>query len=107
MATNPIELLFGPNLKGPLLAPTASGTQQFAGRTLISAGSVSVTVSTRMVNSDSIILFGTETGSMSVTSAGPIAVNSKVSGVSFALCSQNSISCPYDRTVGWMIVKAS
>lgn len=104
---NPIEVMFGPNLKGPINVSASAGAQQFAGRTLIPAGSVSVTVSTRMVNSDSIILVGTETGSMSVTSAGPIAVNSKVSGVSFALCSQNSIACPYDRTVGWMIAQTS
>lgn len=51
----PIEALFRPLLRGPLMSKTASASNQFAGRTTISSGSVSATVSTFSVNSDSLI----------------------------------------------------
>lgn len=51
----PIEAMFRPFLKGPLMTLTASKSNQFAGRTTIDSGSATKTVSTSVVNSNSLI----------------------------------------------------
>mgnify|MGYP001561004875 CR=1 FL=1 len=51
----PIEALFRPFLKGPMLVSTTSKSNAFAGRTTLGSGSVSQVVSTSIVNSDSLI----------------------------------------------------
>ena len=51
----PIELLQRPMIKSAPMIKTNSDAGQFAGRTTLSSGSATVTVSTRIVNSDSIL----------------------------------------------------
>lgn len=53
--TTPIELLRRAFLKGPMMFDIRSSPDQFAGRTTLSSGSATVTVSTRQVNSDSLL----------------------------------------------------
>lgn len=84
----PLEQIFRGWLRSPLGTLTASGPSQFAGRTTLNSGTAFATVSTRMVNSDSIIQFGfavNSTGAMNVNSGAYLVVSSIVSGVSFAL----------------------
>lgn len=52
---NYIEFLKRPFLTGPMGTKTQSAADQFAGRTSILSGGTSATVSTRMVNSDSLL----------------------------------------------------
>lgn len=55
-SVTPIEALFRGFLKGPLMTPVASKSNQFSGRTLLASGSASQVVSTSTVGSDSLIL---------------------------------------------------
>lgn len=84
----PLERLEGPHQIGPTLLKTAAGPNQFAGRTALASGTAFATVSTQMVNSDSIIGFAfqvSSTGAMNVNSGAYFAVSSLRSGISFAL----------------------
>lgn len=47
-------------LTGPLITRASSGPDQYAGRTTLSSGSATVTVSTQQVNSDSLIFAAVE-----------------------------------------------
>ena len=51
----PIELMRGIGLRGPIFTKAVSASNQWAGLTTLSSGSASVTVSTQIVNSDSIL----------------------------------------------------
>lgn len=53
---NPLEAIFRGAIRGPLMTLTASKANQFAGRTTIASGSATQTVSTNVVNSDSLIM---------------------------------------------------
>lgn len=54
---NVLEQFFGPLFRGTPLTEAQSKNNQFAGRTSVISASVSITVSTFVVNSDSIINF--------------------------------------------------
>jgi hypothetical protein len=98
------ETLFKPLFKGGLDV-SFGGTNPFANRTDIGSGVVTVTVSTTGVGSDSLIFTSVEmTSGGIINSTGPIVVNSKVAGVSFALTTPNGVAAPFTRTVVWMIV---
>ena len=104
------EQLFGAHLRGAVQTRTgAEETHPWANRTTIDSGSTSVTVSTALVNSDSIIRLTTEVGSIdtAIQSAGHIVVNSIVSGVSFALAWALGTSVAFDNTVMWELVKTT
>ena len=106
MASTPIERLDGAHLVNAPLVKTGV----FAGRTTLASGSVSATVSTTAVNSDSIIQATIEVGSLGVANAasgGNIAVNSIVSGTSFALTNVSGVAVPWDNTVMWTLYKTS
>ncbi len=109
MGTNPLSQLFRPLLRGPMLSRTSGETNPWAGRTNVPSGSATVTVSTALVNSDSIIRFGTEVTSVGVgaNSGGAVVVNSIVSGVSFAFARATAVAAPWDETVMWELVKTS
>lgn len=108
MPGRPLEQLYGTHLKGP---PTTQTTTpgNWAGKTTLNSGSTSVTVSTAVVNSDSLIFLGTNPASIGavVASYGGVVVNSIVSGVSFALAAAPAIARPFDDKVSWMIWRTS
>ena len=92
----PIEALFRPFFRGPatLTMAGSASAKQFAGRTALASGTASKTVSTAVVNSDSIITLALEVSSTSVASGGVptyLVVNSIVSSVSFAITTQDGI----------------
>jgi len=84
-------------------------TTNWAGRTTLSSGSSSVTVSTALVNSDSLILKCSEVASVGVgaNSGGAILVNSIVSATSFAFARATGTAAPWDETVMWMLIRTS
>lgn len=107
--TIPKEVLQGPMLAGPMMARTSSLTNQFAGRTTLFAGSVSVTVSTAIINSDSVLMLSSIPGSVGlfVDSGGHIVANSIVSGVSFSVARARGVASPVAETVCWQIIRTS
>lgn len=92
-----------------IFSPTAPHRGAYAGRTALASGSSSVTVSTAVVNSDSIILMGTQVGSAAAAhnSGSNIVVNSIVSGASFAFARATGTAVPWDETVMWEICRRS
>ena len=108
MGQKPIEQLFSPTFRGPGMIDTPS-TNPFAGRTTLNSGSTSVTISTAVVNSDSLIFLTSQIGSMSAVTSyvSMLGVNSIVSGVSFAVARANNQAMAWDDTVMWMIWKRS
>ncbi len=107
MSQTPLELLFGPHLKNAPLTDSTAGAGQFAGRTTLASGSSSVTVSTAMVNSNSIILAMSEVGSVGANSGGALVVNSIVSGTSFALARSTANAVAWDDTVMWLLLRTT
>ena len=59
-ARTPMETLFRPLMRGPIMTKATSAVNQWAGRTTLASGSASQVVSTSNVNSDSIISLGIE-----------------------------------------------
>lgn len=102
----PIEQLSGAHFLYPPLTDTRSVGDAHAGRTTLSSGSASVTVSTNRVGSDSVILKTAEVASVGVgaNSGGGIVVNSIVDGVSFAFAQATGVAVPWDTTVMWLMI---
>lgn len=102
------EQLFRALLRGPL-STQIGNTDAWAGRTTIDSGSVSVTVSTNVVNSDSLILLGTQPSSFSGISSdsGPVVVSSINPGVGFVFTRANGVATPWDEVIMWLIGKTS
>lgn len=98
------ETFFRPLLKGPL-DTFIGGTNPWCSRTTVGSGSATVTVSTALVNSDSVILIGAQmTSGGIISSAGAVVVNSVVPGVSFAFTRDTGVAAPWTTTVMWMLV---
>lgn len=103
------EVLFAPLFKGApvftkALDITLGGTNPFANRTAVGSGLVSVTVSTNVVNSDSLIFTGVQASVVASSDAGAFDVTSVVPGVSFCFTRNNGVAAPFPATVMWMIV---
>ena len=103
------ELLFKPTLRGPLRTRTSGEANPWAGRTTLNSGSAAVTVATALVQSDSIIRYGTLPSSLGVAanSGGGIVVSSVVDSVSFDFARATGVAVPWDEQVMWEIVKTS
>lgn len=103
--SKPLEMLFGPLLRGQPGTRTSEETNAWAGRTSLGSGSSSVTVSTTLVKSDSLIFLTEAPGSVTTVagSHGHVVVNSIVHGISFALARSTATATPWSATVGWMI----
>ena len=106
----PIELLRRALFTGPGMVRTTAGPNQFAGLTALASGTATATVSTTVVNSDSIILHAFQANSTSVASGAAgvdLCVNSIVSGVSFAFANQDGIGRAPGGTIMWEIRRVS
>ena len=104
------ETLYKPTLRGPLRTRTApTETNPWAGRTTLASGSATVTVSTAIVQSDSIIQFATEVGTVGVgaNSGANVVVNSIVDAISFAFARATGIAVDWDETVMWQLLRTS
>lgn len=101
-----LEQIYGGLLRGPLSTKTNSDAAQWAGRTTLSSGSNTVTVSTTVVKSDSVILFGIESNTRQSSGfAQPIEVCSLTDGSYFAFTWADQANKPArDTTIMWMIL---
>src|SRR3989304_3485665 len=108
MATNPLHSLWKGWQRGPMIAKSG-GTNPFANRTTLNSGSASVVVSTALVSSNSLIMFGTQPSSVGVgaNSGGAIVVNSIVSGTSFAFARATGTAVPWNEVIMWSLIKTS
>lgn len=106
--TTPLELLRRPFLKGPAITQANSSPDQWAGRTTLSSGSATVTVSTRQVNSDSLIWHGAE-GNANVASGTNRVTEVKTisSAAYFTLGTQDGQAIPRDTILMWEIRKTT
>ncbi len=100
------EQFFRAHFRGPDRVDTVPArTDPYAGRTTLSSGSTTVTVSTALVNSDSIIGHSVEmdAAAVSVASGGFVAVSSIVSGVSFDFIWARGGAVAADAIVMWRL----
>lgn len=102
-----LKYLRGKQLLGqPLWAPTASGPQQFAGRTALNSGSATVTVSTNVVEADSIILLTPQAHTNAVSGYLPLDVRTISPGNFFTVGHADGAAKARDVTVMWMMIKS-
>lgn len=100
----PLEVLWRPLFKGPATVDARSTADRYAGRTVLSSGSATVTVSTTAVTSDSLIMAFMEgnanvaSGTNRVTEVKTIA-----DGAYFVLGTQDGQPIPRDTTIMWAI----
>lgn len=105
----PLEREFRPHQVGPAMLVTAAGPGQFAGRTAIASGDVFKTISTQVVNSDSIIMatLQVNTTTASGSALAMYGVNSIVSGISFAFGAIDGVGRAIGGTIMWEIKRTS
>lgn len=89
----------------PPVVPTNSGPQMWAGRTTLSSGSATVTVSTNLVRSNSLILLGVHAGVSSGTQR--IDVRTIVHGSYFTLGWSDGASKVNDAVIMWAMIRAN
>ena len=109
MSKGSIEQAYGLHLRAPLRTRIGN-TNPWSGRTTLSSGSATSTVSTTRVNSDSIVLLSEQVSSAGASAVqsgagGWTVVNSIVSGVSFALARSSGQAIAWDSTIMWNILK--
>lgn len=106
--TTPIELMRRLFQKGPAIIDTRSSPDQFAGRTTLSSGSATVTVSTQQVNSDSIISLALQ--SVTALNSGfgaDLCVRSISPGGSFVIGWSDGQTRAFDVVGMWEVKKTS
>jgi hypothetical protein len=99
------EQLFRPGLRGPLSTRAVSANNQWAGTHTLASGAATVTVSTTVVDSDSIIRYGVR----AVTAAGSAGLVVCVSTISpgnfFTFATIDAVVAPRDLNIMWEVVK--
>lgn len=103
--TKPLETLFHPLLNGPILTKTASSVNQWAGRLSANSGDTTLTVSTQVVNSDSLI-FATYQTSVASNATQALRV-STISPGNFFSVALNPAPVGTDFTIMWFVQQAS
>lgn len=109
----PIEAVFRAVFRGPMwfsgLAANSGSGKQWAGYTALNSGTASVTISTAVVNSDSMININFKAAGTLAASGFPTALvaNSIVSGVSFAIAQADGAGRAPSGTVMWDIRRTS
>lgn len=102
------ERLFHPNLRGPMLTDANSDDYQWAGRTTLGSGSATVTVSTAVVNSDSLILMGSQAATNQASGVStPIEVKSIDPGNHFIIGTADGDALARDTDIMWMVMPTS
>ncbi len=111
MSRPSLEQLFGAIFRGAPTTKASSAAGQWAGRTTVPSGSATATVSTTVVNSDSIILLG-QVGNANVasgTAIRPFEVKTISPGGYFTLGTQDGqiVAGGRDTIVPWIVWKVS
>lgn len=105
---NPIETLYGPGFFGPPVMSVASKSNQFSGRTTLSSGSTTVTVSSTVIGSDSILHLATQSATRQNSGFGqPVEVATISPGNFFTLAPADGVAFARDTTIMWDIVKSA
>tara|TARA_Y100000310_G_scaffold331599_1_gene405439 strand:- start:976 stop:1305 length:330 start_codon:yes stop_codon:yes gene_type:complete len=101
------EQLCKPLLRGPIHTRTSQETNPWSGRTTVASGDTAQVVSTSVVNSDSIILFGLESNTrVNSGQGGNLEVSSIVSQTSFQFAYEDGVNTrPGDVIAMWTILK--
>ena len=99
------EQIYGGMLRGPLTTKAGSAVNQWAGRTAVLSGVATATVSTTVINSDSIILTAFQS-SVASNVAQVVRVSSLASGAYFGL-QVSPAPVGTDFTITWVIFKTS
>lgn len=107
--TTPEIMTASPMFRRPLFVPAQSKSNQYAGRTTLASGSATVTVSTTVVNSDSIVWMGLAAPGTNVASGQfkAIEVKSIDAGNAFVLGTADGVAMARDTVVMWTIVHTS
>ncbi len=106
---NPLELLFRPHLRGPFFTRSTSASNQWAGRTTLNSGDTTVVVSTALVNSNSVIMYGID-GNAGLQSSGvshAIEVTSISSGNHFTFATAGGESAERNTVIMWQLTRVS
>ena len=103
------ELLFKPTLRGPVRTRTApTEPNPWAGRTTLNSGDATVTVSSTLIQSDSIVQIGVEANTRQDSGVGAaIEVMSIQDGVSFAFGTSGGETLARDTTIMWQLTNTS
>ena len=103
------ELLFKPTLRGPMRTRTApTEPNAWAGRTTLNSGSATSTVSTTLIQSDSIIQYGIEANTRQDSGVGAaIEVMSIIDGSGFAFGTSGGETLARDTTIMWSLMRTS
>jgi hypothetical protein len=107
---SPLEVLQSPSFKGPAIVDTRSTPDQWAGRTVLGSNAATVVVSTRSVNSDSIIGITKQFNAALPASgiAAGVCVRSINPGVSFIMGYDDGVArTDYALTLMWEIKRGS
>lgn len=102
----PLQRLPGAHLTGvPTAAMSMSGiVDPFVGRTNLASGSATVTVSTALVQSDSLILMGAQATTNQASGFGqPIEVKSINPGVAIVFGTAEGVALARDTTIMWLL----
>jgi len=103
--TTPIETLNRPLIKSAPLVDATSSSNQYVGRVAVASGDSTVTVSTQVVNSDSIIMLSYQT---MVASHQSLAVSvSTISPGNFVTFALSGATLTSDMTIMFEIKRAS
>lgn len=105
----PIEMFQRPFWKSAPLVRTNSHAAQYAGRTTLNSGSATVVVSTRAINSDSIIshsMLG-NANVASGTAIRPTEVKTISSGGYFTFGTQDGVGIARDTVIMWEIRRST
>jgi hypothetical protein len=104
----PLERLVRGWQVGPLMTKINSSPDQWAGRTTLDSGSATVTVSTRIVNSDSLIwVQGQNHANVASGTYKPVEVRTISPGNFFTLGTADGIAMARDTTLMWEVKRAS
>jgi hypothetical protein len=100
------DLLYRQLLRSPLYLPIQSATNQFAGRTVLGSGQATVTVSTTVVDSDSLILLSAEAATNQASGfARAVEVKSISPGNFFAVGWADGVAAARNTTIAWVVFK--
>jgi hypothetical protein len=92
-------------LRGPFTTKALSANNQWAGTRLLASGAATATVSTTVVDSDSIIRYGVRAVS-GAGSAGLVVCVSTISpGNFFTFATIDAVNAPRDLNIMWEIVR--
>lgn len=101
-----LEQLWRAILRGPLTTRAASAANQWAGRTTLSSGSATVTISTTIVKSDSLIFPAVQAATNQASGVSrSIEVKTISPGNFFTLGWSDGNAIARDTTIMWMIVR--